>query len=223
MRKRNEALKTKYKVQLGSAFSSKGQERHLARMLQAVALMDKEKWEKAEKILLQLKDKCTSLADTAAIYLLYGMSCEGRGNKEKAAGIYKELLARDAQSTLGWTALGHLYQRYGKPKEAVECFQKALTYDAKNAFAACHMATVLYGMRRYLEAIPTALQALGNDPTLHKAAGVICLSYAALGNEELAKKFFQIAVKAGADEKGLHANMVAHLHKPTGLNKRYFE
>ena len=94
MRKRNEALKTKYKVQLGSAFSSKGQERHLARMLQAVALMDKEKWEKAEKILLQLKDKCTSLADTTAIYLLYGMSCEGRGNREKAAGVYKELLAR---------------------------------------------------------------------------------------------------------------------------------
>ena len=223
MKEETQNLAVKDKYELGQAFAAKGQKGLLKKLLSVLPYLENGKYDKAIALLLKLKEKCTCFADTAGVYLLLGRAYEGGKSREKAREIYKNLIERDGSFSMGWAALGHLHQREGKSEEAIECLQKAIMLDANNAVAFTTLSFVLYSLKKLEEAVANALHALGLDPTQHVAAGVICLSYALLGNKEMSQKFFEIAVKAGADERGLRTTMKSHLRRPSGLNKKYFD
>lgn len=223
MKKRCENLTTKYARKIGSAFSAKGKERLLAKFMRAVHLYDKGKYEGALKAFQKMKEMCTSVEDTTGVFLFEAMCFEKLRRQEDARTTYEVLLKRNENCPEALVGLGYLFQANAKPEAAIEQYQKAIMLDANNAMAFCRMSEVLYGLKRYEEAVATALHALGLDDTLHTAAGVVCLSYAVLGNKEMSQKFFDIAVQAGADEKGLRTTMKSHFRRRTGLNKKYFE
>ena len=222
MKEQTQNLAEKYKYELGEAFGEKGQARLHKKLLSVLPLLETGKFEKAIAILLKLKEKCSQLQDTRGVYLLLGRAYEGCQMRGKAKDLYRELIERDDSYSMAWTALGRVYQKEGKLDEAIEHLQKAIMLSANNAVAYTTLSFVLYAQRKLDEAVPTALHALSLDEHQHVAAGVICLSYALLGNKELSQKFFEIAVKAGADEQGLRTTMKSHLRRPSGLNGKYF-
>ncbi len=222
MKQQPQNLREKYKYELGEAFTAKGQAGYLKRLLSVLPLLEKGKFDKAISLLLKLKEKCTCFKDTCGVYLLLGKAYEGRQSREKAKEVYKNLIERDDSCSMAWAALGKVCQKEGRLDDAIEHLQKAIMRDANNAVAFTTLSFVLYAQRKLEEAVANALHALSLDTNQHIAAGVICLSYALLGNKEMSQKFFEIAVKAGADEAGLRTTMKSHFRRPSGLNKKYF-
>ena len=194
-----------YADKIRSAFSEKGKQKLLEKLLQGIALYNNNRLEKALKKFKKLKEKCETRDEYAAVLLFIAKTYEDMGYPELELQTYKELLTHDQENSTAWSNMGLVYQARGDADEAIACYEKAIEYKKDNPYAYNNLAATHYRNGNYERAIPYAEQALKLKSNLYQASNTLCLCYCALGRREECRKYFKISVAGGAKAKDLKA------------------
>lgn len=192
-----------YKEHLQDAFTRKDQEKDRRQLLESLHLFNRNSTAKGIILLEKLLPKCQKPSDYAAVYFFLGVFCEDVGNLRSAADAYRNSLKYDEKQSSAWSNLGSLCRRDGKFADAADCFKKAIECAPDNAFAYNNLGNVYFATGEYRAAIDCGHKALECNGRLYQAADLLCLCYAAIGDDAQYKRYFDIAISNGSDSKKL--------------------
>lgn len=196
-----------YKKEIRGAFSEKGRERLLAKLIDATILYNRNKFEKAIKKLLKLRERCETADDHCAVLLFTALCYDDMNYFTPAVEAYAEILDYDDTRSSVHSNLGLLYRRMGEYQKSVEIFKRAISCDGENPYAYNNLGLAYYRMGEYGEAIASCKRALELNGRLYQSANCICLSSLMLGDVEESKKYYKIAITSGGDPETLKREM----------------
>ena len=104
-----------------------------------------------------------------------------------------------------WSNLGLIYSNNGDYQKAIECYNSAIKYAPNDAIYHNNMAIAYFRLGEHDLAIEYAEKALAANGKTYQAATLLSMIYATLGNEELCKKYFTVAVTNGQNPESLKA------------------
>ena len=196
-----------YKKEIRGAFSEKGRERLLAKLIDATILYNDDKQEKAIKKLLKLRTKCETADDHCAVLMFIALCYDDLNYFTPAIEAYAEILEYDDKRSTVHSNLGLLYRRMGEYQKSVEIFKRAIECDGGNPYAHNNLGLAYYRMGDYEEAVECCERALAIKGNLYQAANCLCLSKLMLGDVEESKRYYKLAVHNGSNPETLKAEM----------------
>ena len=196
-----------YKKEIRGAFSEKGRERLLVKLIDATILFNRNKFEKAIKKLLKLRTKCETADDHCAVLTFIALCYDDMHYFTPAIEAYSEVLEYDDTRSSVHSNLGLLYRRMGEYQMSVEIFKRAIECDGENPYAHNNLGLTYYRMGEYEKAIACAKRALELKGDFYQSANCICLSSLMLGDVEESKRYYKIAVHNGGDPNTLKEEM----------------
>ncbi|MBQ7827058.1 MAG: hypothetical protein IJ386_02205 [Clostridia bacterium] len=173
------------------------------KLLCALRLYCEDNHRKALKYLFDLRGKCKTYEDRRAVGLFTGVVLSDAGLVNEAIYEYLNYLKETPRDSVVLSNLGLLYQRISDNDSAVACFESSIAADEKNPYPCLNLAALLRKEYRLDEAEELALKAYGMKPDFYQAATTLACIYAAKGDEENRKKFYQIAIANGENAGGL--------------------
>ena len=187
-----------YKEHISGAFARNEQKKEKKLLMEAISCFNSDRYTKGIDILQKLISKCSKPNDYAAVYTFLGLMYERTANREAALEAYKTVLKYDGKRSVIWSNLGSVYKSKGLNKDAVTCYRNAIDIDPKNSSAYHNMGFAYFQMGDYGQAVELASKAY-EIKQLRQSLDLICLAYAAWGKDEESKKYYDLAISAGAD------------------------
>ena len=115
-----------YKKDIRTAFSGFGRGWLLNKLLKAIDLYNKDKYEKAINILTKLKKSCKTTDEFCAVLLFTAVSYEGLSYLSTAVEVSLEMLEHDPSRSTAHSNLGLNYRQLGEFEKAISSFEKAI-------------------------------------------------------------------------------------------------
>lgn len=178
-------------------------EKSFKQLLKCTKYFNENKHKKALAILDELWRKCRTGRETTAVLILSALIKEDMGDIGGAVADYEKLLRFDGTCARAWSNLGLIYSDNGDYQKAIECYKSAITYAPNDAIYQNNMANAYFRMGEYNLAIEHAEKSLAANGKTYQAATLLSMIYATLGDEELCKKYFTVAVTNGQDPERL--------------------
>ncbi len=198
-----ENYKAVYADKIRAAFSAKGKERLLKKLLKGVKCYNDNRLEKALKIFKKLLEKCETRDEYAAVLLFIAKTYEDMGYPELELQTYKQLLEHDGENSTAWSNMGLVYEARGESAEAIACYEKSIGVNPSNPYPHNNLAAVYYRTGNYEGAIASAKRALELKRNLYQASNTLCLTYMVLGDRAESEKYYKLSIANGADVEGL--------------------
>ena len=119
-----------------------------------------------------------------------------RQNKDyKNAKRYADkALTFNKQSAAAWNSAGSIQMEQGKLADAIDCFDKALSFDANCWLAAKNKAVILCAQKKWSDALPL-LESVVANATDYEACSLLSRAYIVLGAPDKAIAPFQTAMQ----------------------------
>lgn len=173
------------------------------KLLCALRLYCEDNHRKALKYLFDLRGKCKTYEDRRAVGLFTGVVLGDAGLTNEAIYEYLNYLKETPRDSVVLSNLGLLYERISDNESAVSCFESSIAADEKNPYPYLNLAALFRKEYRLDEAEKLALKAYTMKPDFYQAATQLCCIYAAKGDEENRRKYYQIAIANGENAAGL--------------------
>lgn len=178
-------------------------EKSFKQLLKSIKYFNENKHKKALSILDELWRKCRTGRETTAVLVLSALIKEDMGDIGGAVADYEKLLRFDGTCARAWSNLGLIYSNNGDYQKAIECYKSAIEHEPNDAIYQNNMANAYFRMGEYNLAIEHAEKSLAANGKTYQAATLLSMIYATLGDEELCKKYFTVAVTNGQDPERL--------------------
>ena len=206
-----------YAKELERAFIGEGNKAERKELLNAIHLFNTKAYAGAISKLEKLLTKCQTGGDMYAVKLFMALSYEGTKSGYKAMEIYKEMIRQGTHRATPYINLGVLYDLDGNAIEAIKCFKEAVRLDPTDYHSYNNLAQVYTANDQFTEAIECAERALEIKSNFNDSLEVLALAYNAIGNYEMAEKYFVKSLKTGSSEQRLKHAM--NVYKNTGLSE----
>lgn len=190
-----------YEKELRSAFSYDEKKRR--ELLCAVRFYNEGKLEKAAKEFINLKSHCKRSDDYFAVGLFLALCFTDMYLYQEAIHEYRQIIARQLETSTIYNNLGHIHDKLGKKKEAIEYFEKSLELSSDNAYTYVNIANMYFAEKEFEPAVLYALKALEINSKLKQAANLLAITYSLQGDKENAEKYFHVAISAGSNPSEL--------------------
>ena len=174
-------------------------------LLKSTKYFNENKHKKALAILDELWRKCRTSRETTAVLILSALIKEDMGDIGGAVADYEKLLRFDGTYARAWSNLGLIYSDNGDYQKAIEYYKSAITYAPNDAVYQNNIANAYFRLGEYDLAIEHAEKSLAANGRTYQAATLLSMVYATLGDDELCKKYFSIAVTNGQDPERIKA------------------
>ena len=180
-------------------------EKSFKQLLKSTKYFNENKHKKAMAILGDLWRKCRTVRETTAVLILSALIKEDMGDIGGAVADYEKLLRVDGTCARAWSNLGLIYSDNGEYQKAIEYYKSAITYAPNDAIYQNNIANAYFRIGEYDLAIEHAEKSLAANGKTYQAATLLSMIYATLGDDELCKKYFSIAVTNGQDPERIKA------------------
>lgn len=179
-------------------------------LFEAVALRAEKKYPEALLAFGQAESRAKADPDflNGAFYFEYAATQERAGNRAKAEELFGKCLELDPKNHQAMNYLGYMWAEKGeKLKEAEKLLTEALKQDPENPAYLDSMAWIYHQQKNHAKAKTLMLKALalmGEDSVMNEHMGDIC---AALGENENARKYWQLALKNTENATAIQAKL----------------
>ena len=157
---------------------------------------DRKQWARAIQLCQALLTKPLATSSQAEIYKCLGTALWATGDRDRAAGVYREALRRKPQFPEVLANLGSVYTQQGKVPEAIACYQRAIRMKPDFAGAHRNFAKLWQQVGEERQALKHWSRALNLEPTGATAAEQVVLGnrWARLGNLAEAERLYRRAI-----------------------------
>ena len=166
-------------------------------LLSAVRLYNENKFTAAIKMLKSLREKCSSRSDSYSVELFIALAHTDMGESRTAMQVYENMLNRGLASSTVYGNLGSLYSSLGMKEEAIEVFKLAIDADPTAHVVYNNLAQLEFKLGELESAKEHAHKAVEISFKSRQAASLLAIIYTVEENEDMAKKYTQIAISAG--------------------------
>lgn len=112
---------------------------------------------------------------------------------------YLRFLEEEPYSDNAWYNLGIIYNKKGEYLKAIEAYDFSLAINDQNSFAIFNKANICWYLERYKDAIQLYLEYLEHEPDNYEAMTYLAESYARIGEDEKAQKYYNDAIDINSD------------------------
>jgi tetratricopeptide (TPR) repeat protein/O-antigen ligase len=130
------------------------------------------------------------------------------GNFDEAIKKLNYSLSLDNTFAGTYIALGDIYRMYGRPKEALDAYEKAVKYDQHNSDAMSMLGLMYFNEGRLDESLELTRKATELQPDLMKAQSLLGLLYFKLGRFQEAIDANRKVLRMRPSDMGAHRNLV---------------
>ncbi len=205
-----EICQARYSKIIGLAFTSKGQRTDHRRLLNAAELYHSSRYSRSLRLLERLELRCKRDSDYAAVYAFMGLNHARLNDPAKAARFYRNSLAYKPNQDNILSNLCVMLTDSGKPEEAVEAAEKAISCNSMNPYAHGNLAHALLRCERFEEAADAALRAHELNGCLPSPVITLCLASLRMGKTAESRRCYDLALSLGADRAKLIAAILRH-------------
>ncbi len=177
--------------------------RNLKTLLNALRLIDEEKYQESINLLQSLEEKCQTRNEQYSIKLFIAVNNKYLGNIEKAVEIYEEMINRGLADSRIFSNLLNCYSELGEYDKAYDTGMRAIHADPKNHNAYHNFAFFLFEDGNYEEAEDYAKKALEINNKLIETITLLYIIYSIEGREEEAEIYAKKSIANGRSRKEL--------------------
>jgi len=152
----------------------------------------------------ELWKKCRTVEDQKAVGVFKALLLTDLGDEQGAMEVY-EYLVNDLgiRNDTVYSNLGLLYSNAGDYESAVKFYVSATEINPENAFAWTNSAFTFIRLLEIDKAIECAEKAIKLDGRMYNAYEVLAAAYTYKSDNELADKYYRMAVANGANKTAL--------------------
>ena len=142
---------------------------------------------------------------------------------ENKVALYRKVVSLDSSRFEAHYNLGLALERTGHGSEAETEYREALRLHPSYTPAALNLGALLYGEKRYREAIEVYRQAVAAEPRSVAARNDLAEAYRAAGNRDDARREFDAVLKQNPDYAPAHYGLAVLYDEPRGDRRRAAE
>lgn len=199
-----------YSDLIGKAFSD--DKKRKKRLLVAMKLYNMNNYKKAEKILKELYEECSSFEERRVTGLFLALNYTDWGYSEKAINQLEKLITCGAANEIVFSNLAMLYIKKGRRELALEYYQEAIRINPDYDTGYNNIAQFYFGEDDFEKAKEYALKALEKNDKRIESSKLLAIIYHIEDDKQNAEKYFRMSLKNGADSKELK-NAMDHYKK----------
>lgn len=200
-------FEVQYAEHIKDAFKDSPQEKR--KLLTAIKLYNENKYDKAIKMILELKGVCQTRDDIYATGIFLALCLTDMGLTEEAVKVYNQMIEMGATSSTLYGNLGSLYSGLGMYNDAIAALRLSIQNDEKNPYPYNNLAKLYFDTYDFENAKRYAKMALEINHKFRQPATLLAIVYTLEDDKENAEKYSHIALTSGETPERLK-NAIDH-------------
>lgn len=174
--------------------------KHYKQLMTAVDYFNKDKLERAKKILNNLIPQCSTNNEYVAVMSMIGLCWRDDGVYWETKKAFEEVLKRDATNSIAWSNIALAYLEMEQYQKTIDACKQAIRFNAKDAIAYSNMAQAYMRLGQAEQAVENALKSIELDSAQVEAMGCASLAYKMLNDTQKSEQYYQMYVLNGGED-----------------------